>query len=442
VQFGGQTPLNLAKSLEAAGVNIIGTSPSSIEAAEDRDFFQKLASKLNIKQPPNGIATNVEDAVKIAENIGYPILVRPSFVLGGRAMVIVYNEKYLRKYMDEAVEASEERPVLIDSFLEQAVELDVDCISDGETSVIGAIMEHVELAGIHSGDSACMIPASTLDKEVLDKIRQHTFDLARELNVCGLMNVQYAVKDKEVYIIEVNPRASRTVPFVSKSIGAPLAKLASLVMVGKKLKDIGFTEEIIPQFTCVKEAVFPFVRFPGIDIALSPEMKSTGEVMGIDYSPGLAYFKTQVAAGSILPDAGNIFLSIRDVDKQAMIPLARELVSLGFTIYATRGTATVLYDAGIKVNAVFKISQGHPNVVDMMEDLGIKWIINTPSTGASPKVDEIRMRARATMLGVPITTTISGLSAAVDGLKALQAMPTMEVCSLQEYHRHAPKIKI
>ncbi|OGV56764.1 MAG: carbamoyl phosphate synthase large subunit [Lentisphaerae bacterium GWF2_44_16] len=443
VQFGGQTPLNLARSLEDFGVKIIGTSPGSIEAAEDRDTFQKLASKLNIKQPPNGIATNVEQAVKIAGRIGYPILMRPSFVLGGRAMVIVYNEKSLRRYMKEAVEASEERPVLIDHYLEEAVELDVDCISDGKTSVIGSIMEHVELAGIHSGDSACMIPTMSLEKDVLDKIRRHTFDLARDLNVCGLMNVQYAVKDSEVYILEVNPRASRTVPFVSKSIGVPLAKLAALIMVGKKLKDIGFTKELIPKFTCVKEAVFPFVRFPGIDIVLSPEMKSTGEVMGMDYSPGLAYLKTQIAAGSFLPErGGNIFLSLRDIDKKPAISLARELVELGFTIYATRGTATALYNAGVKVKAIFRISEGRPNVLDGMMEKEIKWVINTPSTGQAPKLDEIQMRAQAISRGVPITTTINGLSAAVEGIKALKDMERFEICSIQEYHRLAPVLNI
>ena len=442
VQFGGQTPLNLAKSLEECGVKIIGTSPGSIEAAEDRDFFQKLVTKLNIRQPENGMARTVEQAVEIANRIGYPILMRPSFVLGGRAMVIVYKEKYLRKYMEEAVEVSEERPVLIDRFLEEAYELDVDCISDGETSVIGAIMEHIEMAGIHSGDSACTIPAWNLSEAILNQIRQHTFDLARELKVCGLMNVQYAVKGDDVYILEVNPRASRTVPFVSKAIGVPLAKLASLVMVGQKLKDIGYTTEIIPKFTCVKEAVFPFVRFPGIDIVLSPEMKSTGEVMGIDYSPGLAYFKTQVAAGNTLPNGGNIFLSLRDIDKEPAIPLARELVALGFKIFATCGTATCLSKMGIKVNGIFRISEGRPNVLDMMADRNVQWVINTPSTGAAPMVDEIQMRAQAVTKGIPITTTISGLEAALDGLKALRDMERLEVCSLQEYHRHSRLLRI
>ncbi|QSH42324.1 carbamoyl-phosphate synthase large subunit [Lentisphaerota bacterium ZTH] len=437
VQFGGQTPLNLAKQLAEAGVKIIGTSPDNIEAAEDRDFFKQLATKLNIQQPPNGIATNVDQAVEIAERIGYPVLMRPSFVLGGRAMVIVYKEKYLRKYMEEAVQASEERPVLIDRFLEDAVELDVDCISDGETSVIGSIMEHVELAGIHSGDSACMIPAANLNEQVLDRIREHTYALARELKVCGLMNIQFAVKDNEVYILEVNPRASRTVPFVSKAIGVPLAKLASLCMAGRKLKDLGFTKEVVPRHTVVKEAVFPFVKFPGIDIVLSPEMKSTGEVMGIDFEPGMAYLKSQSAAGNILPTGGNAFVGFRDIDKEAAIPLVKEMIELGFNIYATRGTATVLYNAGIKSNAIFRISRGRPNLLDMMNEDNVQWIINTPEAGAEAMVDEIQMRAQAVAHGVPITTTLSGMRAAIEGLKALRTMGRMEICSLQEFHRHS-----
>lgn len=441
VQFGGQTPLNIAAELEENGVNIVGTSPQDIEAAEDRDFFQKLVTKLKIKQPNNGIATNEEDAVKIAAKIGYPVLVRPSFVLGGRAMVIVYNEKWLRKYMNSAVEASEERPVLIDSYLENAIELDVDCISDGETSVIGAIMEHVELAGIHSGDSACTIPTLNIPDFVLDNIRQHTFDLARELNVCGLMNVQYAVKDNEVYILEVNPRASRTVPFVSKAIGVPLAKLASLTMVGKKLKKMGFAKEIIPKHYSVKEAVFPFKRFPGIDIVLSPEMKSTGEVMGIDPIAGMAYLKSQMAAGNELPlEKGNIFMSIRDLDKDDILPLAGELIKLGYVIYATPGTATFLRENGVKTNALLKISAGRPNVLDLMNENDVSMIINTPSPGPSPKVDEIRMRATATLRGVPIFTTIPGISAAIDGLKAMEEMGRMEIQTLQEYHHNALKL--
>ena len=442
VQFGGQTPLNIAKELEENGVNVIGTSPSSIESAEDRDFFQKLVSEIGILQPDNGIATNVEQAVEIAEKIGYPVLMRPSFVLGGRAMVIVYNEKWLRKYMDEAVEASEERPVLVDRYLENATEVDVDCISDGETHVIGAIMEHVELAGIHSGDSACTIPTLNISDKVRETIRQHTFDLARDLKVKGLMNVQYAIRDEEVYILEVNPRASRTVPFVSKAIGAPLAKLASLVMVGKKLKDMGFTKEIIPKHFSVKEAVFPFNRFPGIDIVLSPEMKSTGEVMGIDEFPGLAYIKSQVAAGGEPPQKGNVFVSVRELDKQDIIPIIKDLVNLGYVIYATPGTSTALRNAGIKSNVLLKISTGRPNVIDLMVDEEIGLIINTPSEGPQPKVDEIRIRAEATLRGVPIITTVSGAKANTDGLKMLKEKGGMEICSLQEYHTDSIKLNL
>jgi carbamoyl-phosphate synthase large subunit len=442
VQFGGQTPLNLAEDLERNGVNIIGTKPASIEAAEDRKFFQELATRLKILQPANGLATTVEEAEVIAERLGYPVLMRPSFVLGGRAMVIVYDLEMLRKYMDEAVEVSEDRPVLIDHYLEDAVEVDVDCISDGETSVIGSIMEHVELAGVHSGDSACTIPSPTLSDAVKDKIREHTFAFAKGLEVIGLMNVQYAIAGEDVYVLEVNPRASRTVPFVSKAIGVPLAKLAALVMAGYKLKDLGFTEEVIPRHYSVKEAVFPFVRFPGVDVVLSPEMKSTGEVMGIDRTEGMAFLKSQVAAGADLPKDGNIFLSVRDDDKDAAVELARRLEKLGYKIYATLGTSTMLIENGVVCNAVFRISSGRPNVIDMVEGKQIGWIINTSSSGASPRIDEVRMRSHAVIRGVPITTTIAGLRAAVNGLEALQKSRTMEVCSLQEYHRHFKKINL
>jgi carbamoyl-phosphate synthase large subunit len=442
VQFGGQTPLNLAKDLERNGVNIIGTKPDSIEAAEDRKFFQELARRLNIRQTENGIATSIEEADKIAAGIGYPVLMRPSFVLGGRAMVIVYDSDMLRKYMAEAVEVSQERPVLIDHYLEHAVEVDVDCISDGDTSVIGAIMEHVELAGVHSGDSACTIPAPNLSDEAKETIRNHTFALARELKVCGLMNIQYAIKDGEVYVLEVNPRASRTVPFVSKAIGVPLAKLAALVMAGHKLKDLGFTEEVLPRHFSVKEAVFPFVRFPGIDVVLSPEMKSTGEVMGIDSNIGMAFLKSQVAAGNTIPESGNVFLSVRDDDKADVISLARRLSKLGFDIYATLGTSTTLRENGIPSRAVFRISKGRPNVIDMIEDKNVAWIVNTPSSGAEPRIDEIKMRAHAVIRGIPITTTIDGLRASINGLESLRQMERMEVCSIQEYHRHSPRLKL
>ncbi|MCX6993866.1 MAG: carbamoyl-phosphate synthase large subunit [Kiritimatiellaeota bacterium] len=442
VQFGGQTPLNLAKSLEQNGVRIIGTSSASIEAAEDRKLFHELITRLGIRQPNSGLATSVEEAARIADRIGFPVLMRPSFVLGGRAMVIVYNQESLRKYMGQAVEVSEDRPVLIDDFLDNAVEVDVDCIADGETVVIGGIMEHVEQAGIHSGDSACMIPAPTLSEPVKVAIRKHTGDLARALQVCGLMNVQYAVKDGDVYVLEVNPRASRTIPFVSKAIGIPLAKLAALVMAGRKLKDLGFTREVLPRHASVKEAVFPFVRFPGIDTVLSPEMKSTGEVMGIDMNIGMAFLKSQVAAGNVLPVAGNVFVSVRDSDKDAVIPLARRLCALGFTIYATEGTGTVLRNHGIPSQAIFRISMGRPHVLDMIQEKQVGWIVNTPSSGEIPRVDEVKMRAEAVIRGIPITTTLNGLEAAVKGLETFRETRRMEVCSLQEYHRHAPRLKL
>ena len=436
VQFGGQTPLNLAQALRSNGVNVLGTSPDDIDAAEDRDFFKRLAEKLKILQPPNGIARNVEEALIIAERIGYPVLVRPSFVLGGRAMVIVYKEKYLRRYVEEAAQVSAGKPILIDRFLEDSVELDVDCVSDGETTVVGAIMEHVELAGIHSGDSACSIPARTLPPNVLDQVRRHARDLAENLHVRGLMNIQFAVHGESVYIIEVNPRASRTIPFVSKAIGVPLAKKAALVMVGKKLRELGFTAEPKIPYTAFKEAVFPFVKFPGVDIVLTPEMKSTGEVMGIDFSVGAAYLKSQEAAGNAIPAGGGVFLSLRDEDKEAALPLIRELVELGFELHATRGTATMIYNSGLHCHGVFKISDGRPNLLDLLTEHRIQWIVNTTETGAAAMVDEIRMRSGAVAAGIPITTTLSGLAAALEGLKANLELGRMTVCSLQEYHRH------
>ncbi len=442
VQFGGQTPLNLAAALERNGVNIIGTKPKDIEAAEDRKFFQELVTRLGIRQPENGLATSIEEAEVIAARLGFPVLMRPSFVLGGRAMVIVYDVEMLRKYMTEAVDVSEDRPVLIDHYLEDAVEVDVDCISDGETSVIGSIMEHVELAGIHSGDSACTIPAPTLSESVKKTIRQHTFAFAKALNVCGLMNVQYAIHQDTVYVLEVNPRASRTVPFVSKAIGVPLAKLAALAMAGFKLKDLGFTREVTPKHYSVKEAVFPFSRFPGIDVILSPEMKSTGEVMGIDRTGGMAFLKSQVASGNRLPASGPIFISVRDHDKDELQELAPRLEALGYTLYATLGTSTALRNRGIASRALFRIADGRPNVVDMIEGKEVGWIINTPASGPAPRIDEIKMRAHAVIRGIPITTTIDGLRAAINGLEALMKNQEIDVCSIQEYHRNLPKVKL
>jgi len=442
VQFGGQTPLNLAEGLKANGVNIIGTSPTDIAIAEDRELFANMIKKLGILQPPNGLAKSEREAERIAERIGYPVLMRPSFVLGGRAMVIVYDKIGLHEYMAKAMEVSEGRAILIDSFLENATEVDVDCLSDGETQVIGGIMEHVELAGVHSGDSACTIPPLTLSEQTKNTIREHTKAMAKELNVCGLMNVQYAIQNETVYVLEVNPRASRTVPFVSKAIGVPLAKIASLCMAGKKLKEIGFTKEFIPSHFSVKEAVFPFARFPGVDIILSPEMKSTGEVMGIDRLASMAYLKSQMASGNKLPKSGNIFISLRSEDRVAAIPYIKKLVELGFTLYCTRGTSTMLRNSGIPTNAVFKVADGRPNAVDLIEEGKLAWIVNTPSKGEKPASDEMKIRTNCLMHGIPVTTTLHGLQRTVDGLDAMNKLDIMDACSLQEYSRHSPVVDV
>src|SRR5712675_1623967 len=383
-QFGGQTPLNLALALQKNGVNIIGTSPQEIEIAEDRKLFAAMLHKLNIPQPPNGLATNETEALEASHKLGYPVLVRPSFVLGGRAMQIVYSDAELTHYMRFAVEASPERPVLVDKFLEDATEVDVDCITDvghfddpaKGTIVIGGILEHIEFAGVHSGDAAMVLPPHTLSKEVIQTIREYTHAMAKELKVVGLMNVQYAVKGDTVYVLEVNPRASRTVPFVSKAIGKPLAKLAAKVMAGKTLRELGFTREIIPTYYSVKEAVFPFLRYQGVDISLGPEMKSTGEVMGMDVDLGLAYAKSQMAAPPPLPKKGNVFVSVKDTDKESVIPVVREFVKLGFGIISTSGTAEALVKAKIKVTKVFKIHEGRPNVRDRIKNGDINFIIN------------------------------------------------------------------
>jgi len=442
VQFGGQTPLNLAEGLKANGVNIIGTSTESISMAEDRELFSKMLQKLNIAQPPSGMAKTTEEAEKIADKVGYPILMRPSFVLGGRAMVIVYDNAGLREYMSKAMEVSEGRAILIDRFLENALEVDVDCLSDGKTQVIGGIMEHVELAGVHSGDSACTLPPPTISVALQNKIREYTKAMAKELNVCGLMNVQYAIQNETIYVLEVNPRASRTVPFVSKAIGIPLAKIASLCMAGKTLNEIGFTQEYIPSHFSVKEAVFPFARFPGVDIILSPEMKSTGEVMGIDRLTSMAYLKSQIASGNKLPQNGNIFLSLRAEDREAAIPYVKKLVELGFTLYCTRGTSTMLRNNGIPTNAVFKVADGRPNAIDLVEEGNLAWIINTPSKGEKPASDEMKIRTNSLMHGIPITTTLHGLRHAVEGLEAIKKIEVIDVCSLQEYSRYSPKYNV
>ncbi|HPA17674.1 MAG TPA: carbamoyl-phosphate synthase large subunit [Verrucomicrobiae bacterium] len=432
VQFGGQTPLNLAADLERNGVSIIGTSVESIAIAEDRKLFQQMLKRLGLRQPPNDTATNEDEAVAVAAKIGYPVLVRPSFVLGGRAMQIVFNDADLRHYMRYAVEASPERPVLIDRFLDDAIEVDVDCIADGEVSVIGAIMQHIEQAGVHSGDSACVIPSFSLKPAVLAEIRTATHAMAKALAVRGLMNVQFAVKGDAVYVLEVNPRASRTVPFVSKAIGVPLAKLAAKVMAGENLRHLGFTEEVIPSHYSVKEAVFPFARFRGVDILLGPEMKSTGEVMGIDGNLGIAYAKSQMASQPPLPLSGNVFISVRDEDKVGGAEVAREFVRLGFQLYATAGTGTALEEAGVAVNRLFKVQEGRPNVLDMLINNQIALVINTPS-GKMARSDEVRIRTTALYRNVPVMTTLAGARAAANGISELKKNG-YGVRPLQSYH--------
>ncbi len=439
-QFGGQTPLNLALGLQANGVNIIGTSPQSIEIAEDRKLFAAMLNKLHIPQPPNGLATNEAEALLVAKKLDYPILVRPSFVLGGRAMQIVYSDPELQHYMRFAVEASPERPVLVDKFLEDATEVDVDCIADvghfqdpsEGTIVIGALLEHIEYAGVHSGDAAMVLPPHTLSYHVIQVIREQTHAMARELRVTGLMNVQYAVKDDVVYCLEVNPRASRTVPFVSKAIGVPLAKLAARVMAGKTLRELGFTEEVWPRYWAVKESVFPFNRFHGQDILLSPEMRSTGEVMGLDRNLGIAYAKSQMAAGSPLPTSGKVFISVSDADKPRVPAVAKLFVDLGFRLVSTGRTAQLLEAAGMKVEKIFKLQEGRPNALDLLKNRDIQLVINTPA-GPTPRADQVKIRTTAVYSGVPIMTTLSGARAAALGIAALKKQG-YGVRTLQEYH--------
>ena len=433
VQFGGQTPLNLALSLKKAGVPIIGTSPDAIDRAEDRKKFKEVLDKLGLKQPMNGTAVNVEEARKEAAKIGYPVLLRPSYVLGGRAMEIIYDEPSLENYMKRMTDVSHDRPILVDQFLEGAHEVDADMISDGETFVVGGIMEHIEQAGIHSGDSACSLPPYSLDRNVIEEIKRQTSTLEQELDVIGLMNVQFAVKNGTVYVLEVNPRASRTVPFVSKAIGVPLAKLASKVMAGKKLKDLHFTQEIIPPFYSVKEVVLPFVRFRGVDIQLGPEMKSTGEVMGMDADFGVAFAKSQMAASSTLPLEGTVFISVKDRDKSSVVPIAKALHDMGFMIASTRGTADVLKANGIPAEGLKKIKEGSPNATDLLHGGKLALVINTPS-GEKPRQDEIVIRSLAVSRGVPCVTTIEGAVASVLGIRAMKEKP-LKACSLQSYHK-------
>jgi len=437
LQLGGQTPLNLAKGLEKAGVKILGTSPESIDIAEDRDRFKELVSRVGLKQPRSGIATSFEEAHLVASQIGYPVMVRPSYVLGGRAMRIIYSEEELKDFVSQAVEVSAGHPILIDKFLEDAIELDVDAISDGEITIIAGIMEHIEEAGIHSGDSACVIPPFSLSDELIEKVKQITYILARELKVIGLMNVQYAVKDDEVFVLEVNPRASRTIPFVSKATGVPYARLASQVMAGRKLQEIGLTQEVTIDYFAVKEAVFPFRRFPGVDPVLGPEMRSTGEVMGIDNDFGMAFAKSQIAAQSRLPLEGTVFISVKNRDKRNIIFIAKKLRDLGFKIVATRGTAKVLSNNGIPVEVVAKVGEGRPNVVDMIKNREIDLIINTPSGGRAQLESSI-IRKEAIIRDIPFVTTVSGAEATVYAIERLKS-GFITVKSIQEHHQEILK---
>jgi carbamoyl-phosphate synthase large subunit len=443
VQFGGQTPLNLARGLEAAGAPIIGTSVESIDTAEDRERFQAMVDRLGLKQPANGTAMDAQQAVHVARRIGYPVLVRPSYVLGGRAMEIVYDESSLSRFVETARAVSPGKPILIDKFLESAIEVDVDCLCDGDRTLIGGVMQHIEEAGIHSGDSACVIPPHSLPPDVVEEIKRQTRAMARELQVKGLMNVQFAVqkghpRDGEhhpsatIYVLEVNPRASRTVPFVSKATGVPLARLASLVMAGKDLNELGVRDEVTPTHFSVKESVFPFNKFPGVDIILGPEMRSTGEVMGIDDSFPMAFAKSQLAASNPLPEAtqGQVFVSVAERDKPEIVPVAAALATLGYRLIATRGTAKVLRGAGIAVEEVPKLQEGRPNLIDYMKNKQISLVINTPS-GKGARTDEGKIRAAAVASGVTCITTVAAAQAAVEACRALRTRP-WTVSALQD----------
>ena len=434
VQFGGQTPLKLAKPLEAAGVPILGTSPDAIDLAEDRDRFKQLLERLDLLQPPNGIATSVEQAHRIAAEIGFPVVVRPSYVLGGRAMEIVRDADQLERYMNEAVKVSGDSPVLVDGYLQNATEVDVDALSDGEAVEIAGVMEHIEEAGIHSGDSACALPPHSLDRPVIDEIQRQTRELARALNVVGLMNVQFAVKDGQVYLLEVNPRASRTVPFVAKAVGKPVAKIAARLMAGEKLADLDATI-VRPDHVAVKEAVFPFARFPGVDILLGPEMKSTGEVIGLDHDFETAFAKSQIAAGTRLPESGRVFISVRDADKEIAVGLARDLTGMGFDVVATQGTAAAIEAADLAVIRINKVLEGRPHIVDAIANDQIDLIINT-TEGSQSIRDSYTLRQSALLNRVPYYTTMSGAKAAVRAVAKMR-QGALEVAPLQSYFASA-----
>ncbi|HUM08092.1 MAG TPA: carbamoyl-phosphate synthase large subunit, partial [Acidocella sp.] len=431
VQYGGQTPLKLSQALEAANIPILGTSADAIDIAEDRERFQALLKRLGLRQPENGIARSTEQAEAIAERIGYPIIIRPSYVLGGRAMEIVYDRTGLNRYMREAVRVSGENPVLIDRYLNEASEVDVDCICDGETVYVAGVMEHIEEAGIHSGDSACSIPPYSLSPAIVAELRAETVAMAKALGVVGLMNVQYAIQNDTIYVLEVNPRASRTVPFVAKATGVPVAKIGALVMAGAKLASFDLDDSISPRHVAVKEAVFPFARFPNVDTLLGPEMKSTGEVMGLDTNFARAFAKAQLGAGVTLPLKGTAFVSVKDADKAAIVPVARRLLELGFTIMATSGTAKRITDAGIPVKRVNKVLEGRPHCVDAIRSGEIQLIVNTAS-GAQAVADSFDIRRSALTHGVPNFTTIAGARAAAHAIAALKS-GTLEVAPLQSY---------
>lgn len=442
VQFGGQTSLNLAVPLAKKGVKILGTSPDDIDRAEDRERFTQVLNKLGIPQAPYGTGFSVEDAIEIARRIGYPVLVRPSYVLGGRAMEIVYDDAQMRQYMKEAADVSEDHPVLVDKFLKEAIEVDVDAVSDGVDVFIGGIMEHIEHAGIHSGDSACVLPPQTLSKEIIRKIKEYTISLARELHVVGLLNIQYAVKGDTVYVLEANPRASRTVPYVSKAIGVPLAKVAAKVMLGKSLRELGYVGERKIRHVAVKEAVFPFVKLPGVDPVLGPEMKSTGEVMGIDFDFGKAFFKAQLAAGNALPNGGRVFLSMKKGDAERVVPIARKLYEMGFKIFATEGTLAVLEKNGVPGTLVKKIREGSPNILDMMLGKEVDLIINTPTVGKIPFTDGFYIRRYAVDLNIPYITTLTGAEAAVRAMESIRR-GEISIRSLDEYHKgHVHELRL
>ncbi len=432
VQYGGQTPLKLAVALEKAGVPIIGTSPDAIDRAEDRERFQALLNKLNLLQPNNGIARAYDEAEVIAERIGYPVVVRPSYVLGGRAMEIVYDVDRLRDYMKYAVDASPEHPVLVDKFLQNAIEVDVDALADGKDVVIGGIMQHIEEAGIHSGDSACTLPPFSLPDDIIEEIRRQTIELALELKVIGLMNIQFAVKAGDIYLLEVNPRASRTVPFVSKATGRPLAQLAAKVMAGQSLKELGISGDIIPEYISVKEAVFPFVKFPGVDTLLGPEMKSTGEVMGIDYDFGNAYAKSQLGAGVKLPSQGKIFISVKDTDKALILEPITKLIEAGFSIVATSGTAEYLNQNGIEAEKINKVKEGRPHCVDAIKSGDVCLVFNT-TMGAQSISDSYSIRRSAIIYEIAYFTTMEGIKAGTDGILAM-LREDLDVKPLQEYY--------